>query len=588
MQIIDRIEINYFRSVYNVSISKISDINVFIGANDAGKSNILRALNLFFNNESGYDEDLQFLQDVTHLRQEEARSAKGRLTIWIKIHFNNVEKWKTLPDKFFIKKSWNRYSDDPEVSSDVTNKQSLTKFQNKIRFYYVPAVKEKDIFSNYLNLLYETLSDKDGIEFSGPADALSTAVNASIIGLTDKIKMALSVKSNIQIPNDLESIFERLEFFTDQDSFRVPLSRRGDGLQVRHIPHILQYISQNNKGLNIWAYEEPENSLEMSNAFSLAKEFENEFSAENQIFITSHSPAFYSLNSKQAKRFLVKKSLIKNLNRESWISVVEYLENSKVADVELGVAELIAERSADAFEEIQRLKDKNEELSALGRPVVLTEGKTDAVLLRAAWGKLYPEKEILFEIASCDLGGADVSQENAGADELKKILESTTKNQRPLRIGLFDNDGKGNACFENLKKHKLHSQNEIIKINNNKKSAALKLPNIVWGSPYDEFISDSFCIEMMFPFELYEEDWVEFEYIIGGKKIPKERGEKWVQNFQKEPDLFGDVPFKIVPRFQNKVALAEKLEGLKSENFSNFLLVFAGIQQIIDDLSGSI
>ena len=348
MHLIDRVEINYFRSVYTISVKKLRDLNVFIGPNDAGKSNILRALNLFFNNQSGYDEELQFLQDVTHLRQEEARDAKGRLTIWIKIHFNNVEKWKTLPQKFYIKKTWNRYSDDPEVSSDVENKQSLTRFQNKIKFHYVPAVKERDIFSDYLNLLYETLSEREDIEFSGPADALSAAVNSSITDLTEKIRIALAVKSNIQIPNDLESIFERLEFFTDQDSFRVPLSRRGDGLQVRHIPHILQYISGNNRSLNIWAYEEPENSLELSNAFSLSHEFENEFSSSNQIFITSHSPAFYSLSSQSTKHFLVKKSVIESGGRENWITSLEDLENTQVADVELGVAQLIANRSQEA------------------------------------------------------------------------------------------------------------------------------------------------------------------------------------------------------------------------------------------------
>ena len=49
MQLIDRIEVNYFRSVYSISVKKLRDLNVFIGPNDAGKSNVLRALNLFFN-----------------------------------------------------------------------------------------------------------------------------------------------------------------------------------------------------------------------------------------------------------------------------------------------------------------------------------------------------------------------------------------------------------------------------------------------------------------------------------------------------------------------------------------------------------
>lgn len=584
MHLIDRVEINYFRSVYTISVKKLKDLNVFIGPNDAGKSNILRALNLFFNNQSGYDEDLQFLQDVTHLRQEEARDAKGRLTIWIKIHFNNVEKWKTLPQKFYIKKTWNRYSDDPEVSSDVENKQSLTRFQNKIKFHYVPAVKERDIFSDYLNLLYETLSEREDIEFSGPADALSAAVNSSITDLTDKIRIALAVKSNIQIPNDLESIFERLEFFTDQDSFRVPLSRRGDGLQVRHIPHILQYISENNRSLNIWAYEEPENSLELSNAFSLSQEFENEFSSSNQIFITSHSPAFYSLSSRSTKHFLVKKSVIESGGRENWITSLEDLENTQVADVELGVAQLIAHRSQEAFAEIERLKEKNEELSTLGTPAVLTEGKTDAVLFSTAWNKLFPNADMPFEIKSCDLGGSDSGSENAGADELKKILESTTKGQKPVRVGIFDRDGKGSECFLNLKKHQSLNGEEDTKINQNKHSGAIRLPQIDWGSPYDKFIASSMCIEMMFPYEKIPQENVEFVFMMGDKKLPKSRGEEWIASFEESPDLFDDVPFKVIPKFKNKTELSGKLSALPPEDYSNFKPVFQNVKRLLREM----
>jgi AAA15 family ATPase/GTPase len=588
VNLIERVEINYFRSVYSVSLKKLSDLNVFIGANDAGKSNILRALNLFFNNESGYDEELQFLQDVTHLRQEEARDAKGRLTIWIKVHFNNVEKWKTLPRRFFIKKSWNRYSDEPEVSSDVNNKQSLTKFQNKIQFHYVPAVKERDIFSDYLQLLYETVSSREDIEFSGPAEALSTAVNKSIVDLTDNIKTALAVTSNIQIPNDLESIFERLEFFTQQDAFRVPLSRRGDGLQVRHIPHILQYISTRNRGLNVWAYEEPENSLEMSNAFALAMEFEKEFSVANQIFITSHSPAFYSLDSENTRHYLVKKSGIESAGRTSSVTSVEDLESAKIADVELGVAQLVAQRSQDAFEEIERLRSKNEQLTAVSRPVVLTEGKTDAILLTAAWTKLFPDQPSPFEIASCDLGGADGAQENAGADELKKILESTTKNQNPVRIGVFDRDKKGSECFENLKKHQSYKGASDSKINQNKLSGAVRLPAVQWGSPYDRYLDDATCVEVMFPFAELSSDDVEFVFYMGNKKLTKAKAEEWIKHFEDSPDLFDDVPFRAVAKFKQKTELANKLAACAAEKFQGFIPIFGAIEELLQGMKPAI
>lgn len=48
LQIIKRIEIQYFRSIYSVVIKDFSDLNMFSGENDVGKSNILKVLNLFF------------------------------------------------------------------------------------------------------------------------------------------------------------------------------------------------------------------------------------------------------------------------------------------------------------------------------------------------------------------------------------------------------------------------------------------------------------------------------------------------------------------------------------------------------------
>lgn len=581
MRLIDRIEINYFRSVYSINVKDLRDINVYIGSNDVGKSNILRALNLFFNNEVGYDEELSFLQDVNHIRQEEAKDAKGRLTIWMKVYFNNVEGWKTLPEKFFIKKSWNRYTDEPEISSDVTNKQSLTRFQNKVKFHYVPALKERDIFSHYLFLLYETLSEREDIQFSEPAQALSRAVNSSIADLTQKIKLALRVSSNIQIPNDLESIFERLEFYTEQDSFRIPLSRRGDGLQVRHIPYILQYISANNRGLNIWAYEEPENSLEMSNAFALAREFSHDFASSNQIFITSHSPAFYSIEGKNARHFLVRKSYLESAGRKAEISTIEDLASEKVADTELGVAQLVLQRSKEAFEQIEVLIDTNAELAKLHNPVLLTEGKTDAKIFVSAWQKLNPSRTIPFEIRSCDLGGHDPAQESAGADALQKILESTTKDQSPIRIGIFDSDDKDKNFFKALKRHDPFKTEIESKVNKNKRSAAIILEDLCWGSPFDDFIEGSMCIEMMFDFKNFSQDDIEFEFFMNHRKLSKSSGQQWVKHFQDAPDMFADVQFRVVPKFKNKIQLSEKLIGLSESEFHRFAKVFSAIESLI-------
>ena len=62
MKIIDRIEIHRFRSIGDESIPT-DEINIFSGLNNSGKSNILRALNLFFNFQTSYDSPHTFEKD---------------------------------------------------------------------------------------------------------------------------------------------------------------------------------------------------------------------------------------------------------------------------------------------------------------------------------------------------------------------------------------------------------------------------------------------------------------------------------------------------------------------------------------------
>ena len=89
MKIIDRVDFNYFRSISSLSLTNCKDVNIITGPNDAGKSNLLKALNLFFNNSPERDDEFDFMRDLNRGRETEARAAKGRMTIWMKVHFNN-------------------------------------------------------------------------------------------------------------------------------------------------------------------------------------------------------------------------------------------------------------------------------------------------------------------------------------------------------------------------------------------------------------------------------------------------------------------------------------------------------------------
>lgn len=119
---IEKIEIQYFRSIYRTTITGVRDINVLTGKNDVGKSNVLRALNLFFNNCIISEGDYKFSQNYNLKRLEEVRkdTIKGKQFIQIKITFVRGKQYeKTLPEKFTVTKKWNRDDEFPQVSDNI-------------------------------------------------------------------------------------------------------------------------------------------------------------------------------------------------------------------------------------------------------------------------------------------------------------------------------------------------------------------------------------------------------------------------------------------------------------------------------------
>lgn len=84
MKIIEKIEIHRFRSISDASI-KVDELNIFSGMNNSGKSNILRALNLFFNGESSFNQKYNFYTDYN---QAFTGHAGGKRETKIILHFN--------------------------------------------------------------------------------------------------------------------------------------------------------------------------------------------------------------------------------------------------------------------------------------------------------------------------------------------------------------------------------------------------------------------------------------------------------------------------------------------------------------------
>lgn len=443
MKIISKVEINYFRSVYSVDLKQINDLNVLIGGNDSGKSNILKALNLFFNNQTEHGQDFLFLDDLTRKREEEARSAKGRATIWIKVHFRNFLGWKSLPDEFIIKKTWNRYSNQPETTLPKNiSATSLAKFINKISFHYIPAVRGRDIFTYFLTLLHDALLDDEKVGLSGSTEQLMSVINTSTEDMSRRILSGVGIGSNIQPPTDLRVLFNALDFSTEYSGYSVPLQKRGDGVQSRHIPFILDFVARHSRSHHIWAYEEPETSLEMGPAFDLADQFSKEFCRDNQVFLTTHSPAFYDLSGEHVSKWFVHQKEVVGEHETS----ADLVASKDLLDSNLGVAALVASRAKEAYEKIKNLNSTiarlDSEISERNLPHIIVEGPTDKKILDEAFCRLYPGSEKQFEFIHAG-GATNIPPYLRSAKVLSKELSN------PI-VALFDRDNEGRKQMKEL------------------------------------------------------------------------------------------------------------------------------------------
>jgi chromosome segregation ATPase len=107
MILIKKIRIRYYRSLKEIILPDINHLNIFSGKNDSGKSNILKALDVFFN-----DKPINFDEDYNKARLAEVRqTTKEKQFIDIRITFCPPKGYSTLPKSITVTKSWDRNGD---------------------------------------------------------------------------------------------------------------------------------------------------------------------------------------------------------------------------------------------------------------------------------------------------------------------------------------------------------------------------------------------------------------------------------------------------------------------------------------------
>jgi len=602
MNLIKKIEIQYFRSIYWQSISDVNGLNILTGKNDAGKSNVLKALNLFFNNQTDFGVDFDFSKDFNLDRLEQVRkeTVKGKQFIQIKITFIRGKNYEnTLPATFTVTKKWFRNDVQPSIVIDNVQQQlekngkvysdrsksSLTLFLKKINYIYIPAVKDEKTFSRTLSLLQESIySEKMSVNSSltTALDTIAVGISNTVNDINEEFNLVTGIETSVNPPRNLKEFYNKtLNIYTKYGNNEVEIGHRGDGIRARYIPSILNYISQNSNKFSIWGFEEPENSLEYNLALEMATSFYEAYSKKSVIFLTTHSPAFISLrkkelvqlyrcfNSRSSKNIgtiiIKEKDLTKSV--EKYPTIEEELGYLKLQEEIYEKYNLLVSEKQEVNKRMISLEETLEELH---KPAIITEGKTDAFILKEAWKKLY-NCECIYEIHSCSI--TDENNESvAGCDVLKKYLESYRADSQHIVIGLFDRDKAGINSYK-LDKNYVEEPGKRWKIGKNKKAFALMLPVPIGKENFER--DQNLCIEFFFSRSDLEKDVDGIRLGLTPKKVAVVCDGITIQTYD-------STEFSQFTISANKDYFAEKIvPTLPKEAFVHFKVLFELIEEIV-------
>ncbi len=576
-------------------VIKCQSLNIISGANDSGKSNVLRALNLFFNKRTDLKNFLNFKKDFFKKQEIDENEIKEEL-ITIKVWFHNPknsgknrEKKSNiyLPEKFWVSRKWKKTSEfsqfdqlssiekDFEIEKEQDFKffleadenlrsnaraslqKQLTDFINSIQFHYVPAIKDSNYFSHLYGELQQTLWKTKISNVEDRKNKFEKAIQEETNQLMTEFKNSIGEGSGIepvfQLPSDLIDLFRALIVQTGN----VDLTLRGDGFQAKLIPEILNFIAikefsftaksikseYKSKKYFIWGFEEPENSYEYKNAQILAEKFKSVYSKNAQIFITTHSFNFLSLRNENIGLYRVWKD---SYTKGSKISKLKFNTQGKIKfdssalnsdwellQEELGFFYLNEELNSIYQEKQKQLDDIKKKSLEIHKPIIYSEGYNYKYIERAK--KVYlPELDI--DVKDC-----------GGKNELQKLFKLFAKTDfdRFNIFFVFDCDAKGQ--FDDCKSLKTNTLIPYV-FPKNPDNNILELQSGIENL----FAQD--LIELKNEFELFSITEVNKDQVVisRDRKLRKDNFEKYFleernddSDFKNFEDLFNIISEKI-------------------------------------------
>lgn len=508
---IKEINIRNFRSIVRQTIF-CKSVNVFVGLNDAGKSNIIKAINLFFNNQTEPNHLFDFATDYSKYAINYRNKARE---IEIKIKFEVSGNYTDAGEIIWVKTWRNEGIHKDSFDKEFSPYSKVEALLKRVKFIYVPAVKSEDYFKILLEKLYESISFEENAELKQKTLDYSEALKIYFSRISQIVKKNIGIDSVLEMPQNQKDIFKELIFNTSIDGkSSVALSYRGDGIKSRHIPAILKFIQEQESKMGknslpytvIWGYEEPENGIELLKSYELAKEIYG-YSKNIQMFITTHSPAFYSLQSMDgvAVEYVYKSETQNHTELSNRIDM-------DILNGKIGILPIISPYIQEKEQEIKKLRLFLEKDSLIDCNTIALEGITDKTIIEQAINVL--SAKLGEKLSSGELR-IITKESGCGTSLLKDWATAWSYSGFGSKLFIvIDSDNAGDELYKSINKYldenkrkmssnicvmKLHPSDEILQLKEAIGAKQLTIPfeieHLLSLNFWEDIIKNNWCKE---------------------------------------------------------------------------------------------
>lgn len=389
---IAKVRIHNYRSFKDISVN-LSPYTVIVGQNNVGKSNILRAIELFFSSPRLGSRQLRRLfypnrpSRIFHSRYRREglynyqrdfpvnlQSNPGKKCTLVTISFilekkdfeklgllKKFERFKTIDISQFIRVARDK-TENAEYRSTSLNGDDLNEFLDWLfstsDFVRIPSSRaseaSQDLLRSFTNRIFANLSGSYNVKRA--LESLATKAKQEI-GMAEKsilLKLEQFIPELESVSLDLGELPEISEILgisniKINDGTLTYLSNKGDGVQSLFFIGLMQYSASLKVNRNlVFGIEEPELHLHPEAQEELAKTLKS-IAETHQVILTTHSPVLVNRSNFESNIVVRKhKQTIESINTSSLFTIRDVLgvkpshnlENARLVIVVEGATEL--------------------------------------------------------------------------------------------------------------------------------------------------------------------------------------------------------------------------------------------------------